>query len=160
MSTPAIPTLHGKTTVAMPLDKAFAFFTGSFGNWWPADYHIGQADMADAVIEPRVGGRWYEIGTDGTECDWGRVLAWEPPNRVVVTWQINGHWQFDDDPDHASEIEVRFTAEGPDQTMVELEHRHMDRLIAGQAIHDTIGQGGGWVAVLEAFAKAAEANRG
>jgi len=159
MSTPSIPTLRGTTTVAMPVDKAFAFFTESFGSWWPTDYHIGQAAMADAVIEPRVGGRWYERGADGTVCDWGRVLAWEPPNRVVVTWQINGMWQYDEDADRASEIEVRFTADGPEQTTVELEHRYLDRLIAGQAIHDTIGQGGGWVAILEAFGKAAEASR-
>lgn len=157
MSTPAIPTLRGTTTVAMPLDKAFSFFTESFGGWWPADYHIGQAPMTGGVLEPRVGGRWYELGDDGSECDWGRVLAWDPPNRLVVTWQINGMWQFDEDPERASEIEVRFTADGADQTTVELEHRHLDRLIAGQAIHDAIGQGGGWVTVLEAFAKAAEA---
>jgi hypothetical protein len=72
---PSIPNVHGKATVAMPIEKAFAFFTESFGAWWPADYHIGQADMADAILEPREGGRWYERGTDGSECDWGRVLA-------------------------------------------------------------------------------------
>jgi uncharacterized protein YndB with AHSA1/START domain len=99
MSTaPAIPHLHGRATVAMSVEKAFAFFTESFGSWWPAEYHIGQADMADAVLEPRKGGRWYERGTDGSECDWGRVLAWEPPHRLVVTWQVNGQWQYDDDP--------------------------------------------------------------
>jgi uncharacterized protein YndB with AHSA1/START domain len=157
-SAPIIPTLHGKATVNLPVEEAFAFFTGSFGSWWPADYHIGQADMVDAVIEPREGGRWYERGVDGTECDWGRVLAWEPPNRLVVTWQINGQWQFDRDPARASEIEVRFTAAGPEQTIVELEHRHLDRLVAGQAIHDTLLGGGGWGAVLETFAKAAEAS--
>ena len=70
---PAVPTLHGSATVAMSVESAFAFFTDSFGRWWPADYHIGQADMADAVLEPREGGRWYERGTDGSECDWGRV---------------------------------------------------------------------------------------
>ena len=156
---PAVPTLHGSATVAMSVENAFAFFTDSFGRWWPADYHIGQAEMADAVLEPREGGRWYERGTDGSECDWGRVLAWEPPYRLVVTWQINGHWQYDDDPEHASEIEVRFTPSGPEQTTVELEHRRLDRLVAGQAIHDTIGQGGGWTAILETFAKSAEADR-
>jgi uncharacterized protein YndB with AHSA1/START domain len=156
---PSVPTLHGSATVAMSLESAFAFVTDSFGRWWPADYHIGQAEMADAVLEPREGGRWYERGTDGSECDWGRVLAWEPPYRLVVTWQINGQWQYDDDPEHASEIEVRFTPSGPEQTTVELEHRHLDRLVAGQAIHDTIGQGGGWTAILETFAKSAEADR-
>ena len=154
---PAVPTLHGSATVAMSVENAFAFFTDSFGRWWPADYHIGQAEMADAVLEPREGGRWYERGTDGSECDWGRVLAWEPPYRLVVTWQVNGQWQYDDDPEHASEIEVRFTPNGPEQTTVELEHRHLDRRVAGQAIHDTIGQGGGWTAILETFAKSAEA---
>ena len=156
---PSVPSLHGKATVAMPIEKAFAFFTDSFGAWWPADYHIGQADMADAIVEPREGGRWYERGTDGSERDWGRVLAWEPPSRLLVTWQINGQWQFDPDPEHASEIEVRFSADGPDQTTVELQHRHLDRLVGGQAMRDGIGQGGGWTAVMETFAKAAEAAR-
>ncbi|MGV9330740.1 SRPBCC family protein [Nocardia sp. NPDC003726] len=156
--TTTLPTLQGKASVAMPIEKAFAFFTQSFGSWWPAAYHIGQTEMADAILEPGVGGRWYERGVDGTECDWGRVLTWEPPQRLVVTWQINGHWQYDPDPDHASEIEIRFTAEGPDHTNVELEHRHLDRLVEGKAIRDTIAeQGGGWGTLLELFAKTAEA---
>lgn len=158
-TTPELPVLEGKATVALPLERAFAFFTESFGSWWPAAYHIGAVEMADAIIEPRVGGRWYELGIDGTECDWGRVLTWEPPHRLVVTWQITGHWQFDPDPARASEIEFRFTAEGPEQTTVTLEHRHLDRLVDGKAIADTIvEQGGGWSTVLELFAKTAEAN--
>ncbi|WP_040782684.1 SRPBCC family protein [Nocardia pneumoniae] len=156
--TTTLPTLQGKASVAMPIEKAFAFFTESFGSWWPAAYHIGQAEMADAILETGEGGRWYERGVDGTECDWGRVLTWEPPHRLVVTWQINGHWQYDPDPAHASEIEVRFTPEGPNQTSVELEHRHLDRLVDGKAIHDTIVErGGGWGTVLELFAETAEA---
>jgi uncharacterized protein YndB with AHSA1/START domain len=110
--------------------------------------------MAEAILEPREGGRWYERGIDGSECDWGRVLAWEPPHRLVVTWQVNGYWQYDPDPDHASEIEIRFTADGPKQTTVELEHRHLDRLVEGQALRDGISGGGGWNAILEGFAKA------
>ncbi len=153
---PTIPTIGGTVSVAVPVDHAFRVFTESFGSWWPADYHIGQADMATAVLEPRAGGRWYERGVDGSECDWGRVLAWEPPHRLIVTWQINGRWQYDPDAEHASEIEVRFTADGPEQTTVELEHRHLDRLVGGQVIHDTIAiQGGGWSSLLEVFAKAA-----
>ncbi|NGO47555.1 SRPBCC family protein [Streptomyces ureilyticus] len=147
--------LQGKITVNVPVERAFRVFTESFGDWWPSDYHIGQVEMAEAILEPREGGRWYERGVDGTECDWGRVLAWDPPHRLVVTWQINGHWQYDPDPDHASEIELRFTADGPDQTAVELEHRHLDRLVEGQALRDGITGGGGWSTVLEAFAKVA-----
>jgi uncharacterized protein YndB with AHSA1/START domain len=155
MSTaPSVPPILGTITLGVPAERAFAVFTGSFGTWWPREYHIGQAEMADAVLEPREGGRWYERGVDGSESDWGRVLAWEPPHRLVVTWQINGQWQYDPDPGHASEIEVRFTPDGPGQTIVELEHRLLDRLAGGQAIHDTILSGGGWTAILERFAKA------
>jgi uncharacterized protein YndB with AHSA1/START domain len=155
MSTaPTIPPLTGTVTVGVPVERAFRVFTDSFHTWWPAEYHIGQADMAAAVLEPRAGGRWYEQGVDGSECDWGRVLAWEPPHRLVVTWQINGQWQYDPDPGHASEIEVRFTADGPGLTTVELEHRRLDRLVGGQALRDGITGGGGWTALLELLAKA------
>ncbi|MEU7820287.1 SRPBCC family protein [Catellatospora sp. NPDC049133] len=155
MTAPALPPLYGRVTVSLPAERAFDLFTRSFGTWWPAQYHIGQADLAEAVVEPRVGGRWYERGVDGSECDWGTVLAWEPPHRLVLTWQINGRWQYDPEPAHASEIEVRFTAEGPEQTVVELEHRHFDRLVAGQAMRDGLVGGGGWRGVLDIFAKAA-----
>jgi uncharacterized protein YndB with AHSA1/START domain len=156
MSAPTtIPPLQGTVTVGVPVDHAFRVFTDSIHTWWPAQYHIGQADMDRAILEPREGGRWYEKGVDGSECDWGRVLAWEPPRRLVVTWQINGQWQFDPDPEHASEIEVRFTPDGPEQTTVELEHRHLERLVDGQALREGIQGGGGWSALLELFAKAA-----
>jgi uncharacterized protein YndB with AHSA1/START domain len=150
-----IPDLQADTTVAVPVERAFRVFTDSFTSWWPAEYHIGKADMAEAILEPREGGRWYERGVDGSECDWGRVLVWEPPHRLVVTWQINGQWQYDPDPDHASEIEVRFTAVGPEQTTVELEHRFLERLVDGQGLRDGIQGGGGWSSLLERFAKAA-----
>jgi uncharacterized protein YndB with AHSA1/START domain len=97
-ATPTIPPLTGTITIDAPIDGVFRTFTDGFGSWWPAQYHIGQADMATAILEPRQGGRWYEQGVDGGECDWGRVLAWEPPHRLVVTWQINGQWQYDPDP--------------------------------------------------------------
>jgi uncharacterized protein YndB with AHSA1/START domain len=150
-----IPPLTGTITVGVPVEQAFAVFSGSVSTWWPRDYHIGQADMAEVVLEPRNGGRWYERGVDGSECDWGTVLAWEPPHRIVVTWQINGQWQYDPDLAHASEIEVRFSADGLAQTTVALEHRLLDRLAGGQAIGDAIRGGGGWTAILELFAKAA-----
>jgi uncharacterized protein YndB with AHSA1/START domain len=153
-SASTIPAIRGTITVGVPVDQAFRVFTDAFGSWWPPDYHIGQADMAAAILEPRAGGRWYEQGVDGSECDWGRVLAFQPPHRLVVTWQINGEWRYDPDPEHASEIEVRFTADGPGQTVVELEHRLLDRLVGGQALRDGITGGGGWTAILELYAKA------
>jgi uncharacterized protein YndB with AHSA1/START domain len=155
MSTaPTIPPISGTVTVGVPIDKAFRVFTDSFTTWWPHQYHIGQADVAEVILQPREGGRWYERGVDGNECDWGRVLTWQPPHRLVFTWQINGQWQFDPDPEHASEIEVRFTPDGPGQTTVEVQHRHFDRLVGGQAIHGAINGGGGWTLLLEGFAKA------
>ncbi len=155
MSTTAtIPPIGGTVIVGVPIDKAFRVFTASFNAWWPHQYHIGQAEVAEVILEPREGGRWYERGVDGSECDWGRVLAWQPPHRLVFTWQINGQWQFDPDPEHASEIEVRFTADGPGQTTVEVEHRHFERLVGGQAIHGAISGGGGWTLLLDGYAKA------
>jgi uncharacterized protein YndB with AHSA1/START domain len=123
-------------------------FTGSITTWWPHDYHLGRVDVAEIVLEPGVGGRWYERGVDGCECDRGRVLVWEPPDRVVFTWQINGSWEFDPDPGRAGEIDARFTAEGPGRTTVAVEHRHFDRLVGGQAISDAINGGGGWALLL------------
>jgi uncharacterized protein YndB with AHSA1/START domain len=154
-STPTIPALTGAITVAVPVEEAFRVFTASFDTWWPREFHIGRPAMAEAVLEPRVGGRWYERGVDGSECDWGRVLAWEPPHRLVVTWQINGDWQYDPDPERASEVEVRFTPDGLERTLVELEHRLIHRLAGGQALHDGIAQGGGWKMLLDRFAEAA-----
>ncbi|MGH3766415.1 MAG: SRPBCC family protein [Pseudonocardiaceae bacterium] len=154
-TTAPIPPITGTVTIAVPIERAFEVFTGSINSWWPHQYHIGQAEVAKVVLEPREGGRWYERGVDGTECDWGRVLVWEPPHRLVFTWQISGGWQFDPDPEHASEIEAQFTADGPDQTIVTVEHRHFDRLDGGQAIHDAINGGGGWALLLDGFATTA-----
>jgi uncharacterized protein YndB with AHSA1/START domain len=151
---PAIPPISGTVTVGVPIEQAFRVFTNSFNTWWPHEYHIGQAEVAEVILEPREGGRWYERGVDGSECEWGRVLAWEPPHRLVFTWQINGEWQFDPDPEHASEVEVRLTADGPGQTTVEVEHRLLDRLVGGQAIHGAITGGGGWTLLLKGFANA------
>ena len=152
-TTAPIPPITGTVTIAVPIDQAFQVFTGSINSWWPHEFHIGQADVDEVLLEPSVGGRWFERGVDGTECDWGRVRVWEPPHRLVFTWQINGSWQFDPDPDHASEIDVRFTANGPAETIVEVEHRYFERLDGGQAINDAIRGGGGWALLLDSFAK-------
>jgi uncharacterized protein YndB with AHSA1/START domain len=143
-------------TVAASQQRAFAVFTEQFGTWWPPEYSIGEADMADFVLEPRVGGRWYEVGVDGSECDCGRVTAFEPPERLTLAWQLNGSWQYDPDPDHASEVEVRFIAEGSASTRVELEHRNFERHGEGApAVHGGVDDPQGWTYCLDLFAKAA-----
>jgi uncharacterized protein YndB with AHSA1/START domain len=149
-----IPSVQRTITVSASAERAFRVFTESFDAWWPAGYQIGQADFAGLVLEPKLGGRWFETGKDGSECDWGRVLAWEPPDRLVVTWQINGNWQYDPDHAHASEIEVRFTELEPGQTTVELEHRHLDRLVNGQSAYDSVNDETGWSGILTQFGKA------
>jgi uncharacterized protein YndB with AHSA1/START domain len=141
-------------TVPASQQRAFEVFTAQLGRWWPKDYHIGQAEMADFVIEPQVGGRWYEVGVDGQQCDTGRVLAYEPHDRVMLAWHIAGNWQFDPDPARASEVEVRFIAEGPNQTRVELEHRGFDRRDDGQAVHAAVAGEMGWGFCLGRFAAA------
>ena len=145
-------------TVAASQQRAFEVFTARFGAWWPKDYHIGPAPMVDFILEPKVGGRWYELDEDGTQCDTGRVLAYEPPQRLLLAWQLNEQWQYDPDPSHSSEVEVRFIAEGASQTRVELEHRGFERHGAGaDAVRAANDAPSGWTAVLELFAKYAAA---
>ena len=142
-------------TVAASRERAFKVFTEQFGSWWPREYRIGESDMADFVLEPRVDGRWYEVGVDGKECDTGRVTAFEPPERVTLAWQLNEAWQYDPDPAHASEVEIRFIADGPSSTRVELEHRHFDRHGPGaDGVHGGVASPQGWTYCLELFAKA------
>jgi uncharacterized protein YndB with AHSA1/START domain len=148
-------------TVPLSPDQAFALFTEGYNSWWPHQHHLGTADLAEAVLEPRAGGRYYERCVDGSECDWGKVLACDPPHRIVFSWQINANgddWFLDPDPAHASEIEVTFTGQPDGQTRVELEHRHFGRHGEGAAgIHGGVSSSGGWAGILEGYAKAATA---
>jgi uncharacterized protein YndB with AHSA1/START domain len=144
-------------SVQAPPAVAWRVFTEKMGTWWPlAHYKIGKARAVDAVIEPHVGGRWYERGDDGSTCNWGHVLRWEPHSRLVLYWEINADWQYD--PTLKTEIEVRFIADGENATRVELEHRRLDlygvRRDEMRRIFDTEGD---WGRLLEAFARAAEA---
>lgn len=142
-------------TLRAPQARAFEVFTAGFGRWWPSSHSIGRAPMREAVIEQREGGRWYEIGQDGSECDWGRVLAWEPPSRLLLAWQVNS--QFQSDPAVLSEVELRFHAEGEGLTRVEFEHRHLERLGPDhEAIRARIDSPRGWTGLLQRFAEAAE----
>jgi uncharacterized protein YndB with AHSA1/START domain len=132
-------------TVAAAPERAFQVFAEQFGSWFPKEYRIGGAEPADFVVEPRQGGRWYEVGADGSECDTGRVLAYDPPNRLVLAWHLDGNFRYDPDPAHASEVEVRFTAESDGRTRVELEHRGFDRHGAGAAaVHAAVDAPAGW----------------
>jgi uncharacterized protein YndB with AHSA1/START domain len=145
-------------TVKAGQQHAFKVFTAGFGTWWPSSHHIGKADMAEAILEQREGGRWYERGVDGSECEWGTVLVYDPPNRVVVSWHLNGEWAYDPDPAKASEVEVRFVAEGPDVTRVELEHRHFERHGGDwQAVVTGVGSENGWAGMLRGYAEIAAA---
>ena len=143
--------------VDAPPERAFAVFTEGIGTWWPLDpYQIGEKPATTAVIEPREGGRWYERAADGTECPWGRVLAWEPPGRLVLTWEISCDWQ--PDPTAVSEVELRFAADGDGRTRVELEHRGLETYgERAQEMRDTFGSPGGWGGLLAKFVEAAGA---
>lgn len=140
--------------VDAPVERAFTVFTEDMDSWWPREHHIIQAPLDHMVFEPRVGGRVYDIGTDGSECQWARVLAYEPPHRVVFSWDISMQWQVEADPAKTSEVEVRFVSENPTRTRVELEHRHIDRHGDGwESMRDAVGSDGGWNLGLRALAQ-------
>jgi uncharacterized protein YndB with AHSA1/START domain len=135
-------------------DHAFKVFVEGIDRWWPRQHHIGKSPMARAVIEPRPDGRWYAVCQDGSECDTGKVLVWDPPRRLVLAWQITADWKFD--PAFLTEVEVTFSAEGPRRTRVDFEHRHLERYgVAGPEIRRMIDAPGGWGLTLDAFAQAA-----
>jgi uncharacterized protein YndB with AHSA1/START domain len=144
-------------SVEAPQEVAWRVFTEKMGTWWPLDnYKIGKAKAVDAVIEQHVGGRWYELGDDGSTCDWGRVLVWDPHSRLVLTWDISADWQ--PDPNLQTELELRFIVDGKNRTRVELEHRHLDRYGARRdemrRIFETEGD---WGRLLASFARVAAA---
>jgi len=114
-------------TVEAPLERAFRVFVEQFDKIKPREHNLLAVDVAETVLEPRAGGRIYDRGVDGSECQWARVLTYEPPNRVVFSWDINPQWQLEPDPAKTSEVEVRFIAETPERTRVELEHRNLGR---------------------------------
>jgi uncharacterized protein YndB with AHSA1/START domain len=158
MTTQATDTsVRASVTVDAPIERAFSVYTDGIGTWWPSGHHIMEG-VVEMVFEPRVGGYVYDRAADGTESRWARVLAYDPPNRVVFSWDISNQWQIETDPDKTSEVEVRFVAEGPNRTRVELEHSKLDRHGEGWEQHrDSVGSPDGWQVGLAAFAKAAAA---
>ena len=139
-----------QTVVDAPIDHAFRVFTDGIGSWWDPGHHILEAELAEMVFEPRVGGHIIDRGTDGSECRWARVLAYDPPHRVVFSWDIGPTWQVETEPENTSEVEVRFTAEGDRRTRVELEHRNLDRHGEGwEQERDSVGSDNGWPVYLQ-----------
>jgi uncharacterized protein YndB with AHSA1/START domain len=140
--------------VEAPLEVAFSVFTEGIGSWFPREYNLLDVDIAERVFEPREGGQVYDRGTDGSECHWARVLAWDPPNRVVISWDISPEWQIQTDHAKTSEVEVRFSSEAEDRTRVDLEHRNIERHGAGwESLRDALGSDNGWPGCLQAFAE-------
>ncbi len=154
MSTEHGTVVRHSITLDVSQERAFTTFTTGHDRWWPREFHIGGAAMEEAVMEPRQDGRWYERDVDGSECNWGKVLVWEPPARIVLAWQITGEWAYDEDI--LTEVEVRFVPEAPGRTRVELEHRGLDAYgEATDQMRDLFDSG--WPGILQGFAAAAGA---
>jgi uncharacterized protein YndB with AHSA1/START domain len=155
MSTHAASTsVQTSIVVDAPIERAFSFFTEGIGSWFPSEYNLLDTEIVERVFEPRVGGQVYDRGADGSECHWARVLAYEPPTRVVISWDISPQWQIETDLEKTSEVEVRFIADGPDRTRLELEHRNIDRHGEGwEQTRESVGGDGGWPGCLRSFAE-------
>ena len=144
--------LHLELVVDAPIERAFAVFTERFGDIKPPEHNLLSAPIAETVLEPRVGGHIVDRAVDGSECRWARILAWEPPHRLVFSWDISPRWQLESDLDLTSEVEVRFVADAPDRTRVELEHRHLDRHGTGwESVAQGVEGEEGWPHYLARF---------
>jgi uncharacterized protein YndB with AHSA1/START domain len=149
-----LTTVTRSIVVPVPIAVAFTVFTEQFDRIKPREHNLLSIEIAETVFERRVGGDVYDRGVDGSECRWARVLEYEPPRRVVISWDISPSWQLETDLERASEVEVQFVAEGEDRTRVRLEHRHLDRHGEGwDALRDGIGGGEGWPLYLSRFAE-------
>jgi uncharacterized protein YndB with AHSA1/START domain len=147
-------TVRHSVVVDAPLDKAFEVFTNDFGRFKPPEHNMLGVEIAETVFEPHVGGSLYDRGTDGSECRWARVLAYDPPNRVVLSWDIGPTWQIESDPGKTSEFEVRFVAVTANRTRVELEHRNLERHGDGwEGVRDGVDGSQGWPLYLQRYAQ-------
>jgi uncharacterized protein YndB with AHSA1/START domain len=150
---PADIVVHRQIVVNVSIGDAFSAFVDRFGDFKPPEHNLLGADIAESHFEPKVGGYIYDRAGDGTICRWARVLAYEPPDRVVFSWDISPQWQLEADLSKTSEVEVRFVAEGPERTRLELEHRHLDRHGPGwESLRDAIDSDGGWPLYLARYA--------
>jgi uncharacterized protein YndB with AHSA1/START domain len=146
--------VHHEIVVEAPIERAFSVFTKDFGSFKPPEHNMLGVDIAETVFELHEGGHVYDRGVDGSQCRWARVLAYEPPNRVVISWDISPQWQIETDPEKTSEVEVRFIAEAPARTRVELEHRNLDRHLEGwEGVRDGVDGDDGWPLYLRRYAE-------
>ena len=152
MTPSAIPPVRKSIRVATTPARAFERFTSGMHQWWPPAHSLAVGKTREAiVVEPRVGGRWYEQATDGTVCDWGNVLVWEPPGRVVFAWRLNAQWAFD--PNFLTEVEIRFEPDGDQATRVTLEHRNLERYgVDAEKTRAGLDSDNGWMGGLRLFA--------
>ena len=159
MTAPAEATsIRHEVVVEAPIERAFSVFTKGFGSFKPPEHNMLGVDIAETVFELREGGHVYDRGVDGSECRWARVLAYEPPNRVVISWDISPQWQIETDLEKTSEVDVRFISEAPDRTRVELEHRNLDRHGDGwEAVREGVDGDAGWPLYLHRFADVLDA---
>ena len=152
MDTESDSAVEVSRSVSVPLSQTLAFelFTTRMTEFWPKEHSIGDSELAEVVIEPRSGGSWFERGVDGSECQWGRVAAWEPPRKVVLLWQIGADWQFD--PQFETEVEVTFSAEGPDRCRLDLRHRNLQRYgDSTEQMRAIFDDPAGWTGTLAGF---------
>jgi uncharacterized protein YndB with AHSA1/START domain len=150
---PVTTSVRHSITVDAPIDKAFRVFTEDFGRFKPPEHNLLGVAIAQTVFEPRVGGHLYDRGVDGSECRWARILAYDPPNRLVISWDIGPTWQIETDPIKTSEVEVHFIAEASGRTRIELEHRNLDRHGAGwESVREGVDGDQGWPLYLQRFA--------
>ncbi len=154
MTRTEVPVVRKQVVVNAPVEQAFTAFTERFGDFKPPEHNLLAAPIAETVFEPHVGGNIYDRAVDGSECRWARILAYEPPDRVVYSWDIGPQWQVETDPELTSEVEVRFVQEGPERTRVELEHRNIDRHGPGwEAVTDGVDGEDGWPLYLSRYAR-------
>jgi uncharacterized protein YndB with AHSA1/START domain len=157
-TTTAIEPVVREVVVAAPVDTCYRTFVDGFATWWPPEHHIGDdRSITDLVLEPFVGGRCYDVDTDGVECQWGTVLAVEAPERFALAWHIQADWTIDLDPQRQSEVEVSFLAVDDSTTRVRLAHHHLERHGPGAAgLRDGISGEGGWGLLIGRFADVTE----
>ena len=153
MTQTAAAVVRKQIIVDAPIERAFSVFTDRFGDFKPAEHNLLGSPLAETVFEPRVGGHIYDRAVDGSECRWARILAYEPPVRVVFSWDIGPQWQLESERENTSEVEVRFVAEAPERTRVDLEHRNIDRHGPGwQAVNEGVADEAGWSLYLARYA--------